>query len=62
MSVTGYKNADFDTYTKYFDSLLNYIKNYATGTLSENCEKFMLNIGVSQTEIDSIRTIMLEKV
>ena len=42
--------------------LYNYIKNYGTGTLQENTEKFMLDIGISQADIDSIRNILLEEV
>ncbi len=45
-----------------FATLYNYIKNYAQGTLAENTEKFMLDLGVTQAEIDSIRNILLEEV
>ena len=45
-----------------FTSLYNYIKNYGTGTLQENTEQFMLDIGISQADIDSIRNILLEEV
>lgn len=45
-----------------FTSLYNYIKNYGKGTLQENTEKFMLDIGISQEDIDSIRNILLEEV
>lgn len=45
-----------------FTSLYNYIKNYSTGTVQENTEKFMRDIGISQEEIDSIRNILLEEV
>ena len=43
-------------------SLIEYIKGYAGGTLQENTEKFMLDLGVTQAEIDNIRAIMLEEV
>ena len=45
-----------------FTGLYTYIKNYGKGTLSQNAERFMLDLGVTQTEIDSIRNIMLEEV
>jgi hypothetical protein len=43
-------------------SLYNYIKNYADGTVAENTAKFMLDLGVTQEEIDSIRNILREEV
>ena len=45
-----------------FTNLYNYIKKYGTGTLAENTEKFMLDIGITQAEIDAIREIMIEEV
>ena len=45
-----------------FSSLYRYIKNYASGSLAQNTEKFMLDLGVTQAEIDSIRNILLEEV
>ena len=45
-----------------FTNLYNYIKNYGTGTMAENTEKFMLDIGITQAEIDAIREIMIEEV
>ena len=45
-----------------FTNLYNYIKNYGKGTLAENTEKFMLDIGITQAEIDGIRAIMIEEV
>lgn len=45
-----------------FTNLYNYIKNYGKGTLAENTEKFMLDIGITQAEIDAIRAIMIEEV
>jgi hypothetical protein len=45
-----------------FTSLYNYIKKYGKGTLAENTEKFMLDIGITQAEIDAIRAIMIEEV
>ena len=45
-----------------FTKLYNYIKEYGTGTMAENTEKFMLDIGITQEEIDAIREIMIEEV
>lgn len=45
-----------------FTNLYNHIKNYGKGTLAENTEKFMLDIGITQAEIDAIRVIMIEEV
>ncbi len=45
-----------------FDKLYNYIKTYSTGTLQQNTEKFMLDLGVTSAEISSIRQILLEEV
>ena len=43
-------------------NLLRYLKNYGPGDLKENTERFMLELGVTQEEIDSIRAILLEEV
>lgn len=45
-----------------FTALYNYIKDYGKGTVQENTEKFMLDIGITQDEIDAIRDILLEEV
>lgn len=45
-----------------FDLLYDYMMNYSTGTLQENTEKFMLDLGISANEIASIREIMLEEI
>lgn len=45
-----------------FTTLYNHIKNYSNGTLAQNTERFMLDLGVTQAEIDSIRSIMIEEV
>lgn len=44
-----------------FSNLLTYIKEYSNGTLAQNAEKFMLDIGITQAEIDSIRSILREE-
>lgn len=49
-----------------FTNLYYYIKNYkalpSTYTLAQKTERFMLDIGITQDEIDSIRSILLEEV
>jgi hypothetical protein len=45
-----------------FRRLVNHIKNYSKGNLKKDTESFMLDLGVTIEEIDSIRTIMLEEV
>lgn len=45
-----------------FRGMYNYIANYAKGTLQENAEQFMLDLGVTAEEITSIREILLEEV
>ncbi len=45
-----------------FSALYDSIKNYGSGTLAQNTEKFMLDLGVTQAEIDTIRSIMIEEV
>lgn len=36
------------------------IMQYGNGSISENCEAFLLDIGVKQEHIDAVRAIMLE--
>lgn len=49
--------------SNHFASLYNYIDRYADeGTLSEKTEQFMLDLGITEEEIASIKSIMLEKV
>ena len=45
-----------------FTTLMNAMKRYGSGSLAENVENFMLNLGVTQAEIDTIRSIMIEEV
>jgi len=42
--------------------MLEYLKRYGKETLAENVEAFLLEIGITQAEIDSIRSIMVEKI
>lgn len=41
-------------------SLVKYIKDYSDGSLSENCEKFLLDTGVTAGEISSVKALLLE--
>lgn len=63
LSVTG--NADNQTAKNMmasFDYMYAKVKEYApNGTMAEATEAFMLSIGVSQSEIDAIRTILIEE-
>ncbi len=49
-----------------FHTLYMYIKNYkalpSSYSMADKTEKFMLDIGITQEEIDSIRSILLEEV
>ena len=45
-----------------FTNLVDYMKNYGNGSLSQNVEKFMLDIGILKEEIDAIRSIMIEEI
>ena len=42
-----------------FNNLVSYIKNYGDGTLAQNTEKFMLDLGIAKRK--SIRFIMVEE-
>ncbi len=59
-SVYGQRNSiDGTEYGGMFQEFLTKLKSYEGETLSEKTETYMLSIGVTQEEIDSIRTIML---
>ena len=45
-----------------FRTMYEYLKKYSTGSLQQNIEKFMLDLGVTPAEIASIKEILLEKV
>ena len=54
---------DEDTYLQFrrsIESLYNSFENYGTGTVQENIEQYLLDIGVTAEEIAAIRTIMLD--
>jgi len=43
----------------HFADLVSYLKEYSTGSLNENIESFVRDIGVTDTEIAAIRSILL---
>lgn len=45
-----------------FHSLYEYIRKYSDGTVKENTELFMLDLGITQEEINTIRSILCEEV
>lgn len=49
-----------EEYGPAFREFLGRLKTYKGETLAEKTENYMLSIGVTQTEIDNIRAIMLE--
>jgi len=67
-SVNGFADADqgagkIDELMNAFSSLYRYIQTYGDGTLAENTAKFCKEyLGMTQTEIDTIRSVMLEEV
>lgn len=63
-SVKGCADDSRPTYLvdKGIGSLHNSISRYSDGTLAENTEKFMLDLGITSEEIASIRSILLEEV
>ncbi len=65
-SVHGWEGGDaypnvMQEVLSQLDTMVTYLKNYGDGTLSQNTEKFMLDIGVTETEIANIRANMLVK-
>ncbi len=44
-----------------FNSLMDYLINYSDKSLSENTEKFLIDIGVSKSDLNSIKSIMSNK-
>jgi hypothetical protein len=63
LSETGDSGVKATDLIGSINTLYTYLRDYkAGGTLQENTEQFMLDLGITQAEIDSIRTIMLEEV
>lgn len=59
--IGGNGSANVPTMMSYVDQMYNGIQSYAPdGTFAEACEAFMLSIGITQDEIDTIRELMLE--
>ena len=67
-AITGWADASqgpgkLDQMLPALNSLTNYLMTYGSGTLSENTEKFVKEyLGITQAEVDSIRSILLEEV
>lgn len=58
-SIYGARSTKSGTYAPMFREFLTKLKAFDGETLSEKTEKYMLSIGVTQTEIDNIRAIFL---
>lgn len=50
-----------EEYGSAFQEFLSELKSYKGETLSKKTENYMLSIGVTKKEIDSIRAIMIEE-
>ena len=67
-SITGFADASqgagqITQLIPSLNNLTNYLKNYGSGTLMENTEKFVKEyLGITQAEVDSIRNTLLEEV
>ena len=67
-SVTGWADAEqgagkIDGLITSLNGLTNYLMAYGNGSLMENTEKFVKEyLGITQAEVDSIRSILLEEV
>ena len=64
MSATGTKDGQTAKYMvgTAFKGLYNYIKRYSYKDLAGNAEKYLLDLGITQEEIDAIKANMLEEV
>lgn len=58
-SIYNTRSTQSGAYAEMFQEFLNKLYTYEGETLSQKTENYMLSIGVTQAEIDSIRTIML---
>ena len=59
--IGGGASANVPTMMNYVDEMYDGIQSYAPdGTFAEACEAFMLSVGITQDEIDTIRELMLE--
>ena len=57
----GSDSANVPLMIKYVDDMYNGIQSYApSGTFADACEAFILSLGITQTEIDTIKELMLE--
>ena len=58
-SIYNTRSTQSGAYAEMFQEFLNKLYTYEGETLSQKTENYMLSIGVTQAEIDSIRIIML---
>ena len=66
-SVTGWADAaqgvgQHDNLMNAIGNLNRYIKYYGNGSIADNAEKFVKELGITQEEVDAIRNILLEEV
>ena len=64
MSASGTRDGGQTSYLvgTAFRCLYEYIYYYSSGNLSQNAEKYMLDLGITKEEIASIKANMLEDV
>ncbi len=58
-SSYGERNSKTGDYAKSFGGWVNAIQQYSGKTHAEKTEKFLLDVGVTQAELDNIKAIML---
>lgn len=54
--------ADVPNWVRNGVNTVNYLQNYSSGTLQQNTEAFLLDLGLTQSEINNIKSIMLEEI
>ncbi len=52
--------ANYEGCKESIESLVTYFKNYGDSTLQENIEEYLIDLGISTTEIENIRRNLLE--
>lgn len=58
-SRAGVRSSQSGFYKSYFDAYMNGINKFEGDTLTKKTENYLLSIGVTQNEINNIRSIML---
>ncbi len=64
---TDFELTEFSRHGDWVDyngakSIYNYLRDFGNGTPAKNTEKYLLEVGVTQEEIDAIKEILLEDV